>query len=281
MNKVLLSLLTVAGVGVLAFGATQAFFSDTETSTGNVLQAGSIDLTVTGNFTSPANGSTGNFVFPQGSVNGLFAFTDLKPGDTGTGKVTINATSNPYWACVGLTNLEDNENLIVDPEAEAGDTTADNGELDNFLRVAVWKDTDNDGVYDGGETQLAGSPFLASSLSTTPWLPLADSTGSGPLGNTALTPATPYSIGMSYCFGTFDTNLVCSSGINPLHNQAQTDSLKGDLEFYAVQSRNNGAFTCSSLNVSPTVTVVPTTTTVTPSVTVQPTNTPAPLVTQS
>jgi len=46
MKKVLLSLLTIAGVAVVTFGATQAFFSDTETSTGNILQAGALDLTI-------------------------------------------------------------------------------------------------------------------------------------------------------------------------------------------------------------------------------------------
>ena len=46
MRKILLSILTIGIVGGAAFAATQAFFSDTETSTGNVLAAGAIDLLI-------------------------------------------------------------------------------------------------------------------------------------------------------------------------------------------------------------------------------------------
>ena len=46
MKKILLSLGTIAIVGALVAGATGAFFNDTETSTGNVFTAGSIDLKV-------------------------------------------------------------------------------------------------------------------------------------------------------------------------------------------------------------------------------------------
>ena len=46
MKKALISLIVIAGVGALAAGLTIAFFQDTETSTGNVFTAGSIDLKV-------------------------------------------------------------------------------------------------------------------------------------------------------------------------------------------------------------------------------------------
>ena len=46
MKKALLSLFTIGVVAVVALVASQAFFSDTETSTGNVLTAGSIDLRI-------------------------------------------------------------------------------------------------------------------------------------------------------------------------------------------------------------------------------------------
>ena len=46
MKKILLSLTTVGIVAALALGFSGAFFSDTETSTGNVLQAGKVDLLI-------------------------------------------------------------------------------------------------------------------------------------------------------------------------------------------------------------------------------------------
>jgi predicted ribosomally synthesized peptide with SipW-like signal peptide len=48
MKKILLSVATIAVVGALAAGATTAWFSDTETSTGNTFTAGTLDLAVNG-----------------------------------------------------------------------------------------------------------------------------------------------------------------------------------------------------------------------------------------
>jgi len=46
MKKILGSVGVLALVGALVLGATGAFFSDTETSTGNTFTAGAIDLGV-------------------------------------------------------------------------------------------------------------------------------------------------------------------------------------------------------------------------------------------
>ena len=46
MKKILLSLGVIAVVGIVVAGATGAFYNDTETSTGNIFTAGSIDLKV-------------------------------------------------------------------------------------------------------------------------------------------------------------------------------------------------------------------------------------------
>lgn len=45
-KRILLSVSMIAFVGALVVGATGAFFSDTETSTGNTFTAGAIDLQV-------------------------------------------------------------------------------------------------------------------------------------------------------------------------------------------------------------------------------------------
>lgn len=46
MKKILLSLAIILVVGGIAWGATRSFYNDTETSTGNIFTAGSIDLKV-------------------------------------------------------------------------------------------------------------------------------------------------------------------------------------------------------------------------------------------
>src|SRR3989344_5337516 len=46
MKKILLSLSVIVAVAAVVVGATTAFYNDTETSSGNVLAAGAIDLGV-------------------------------------------------------------------------------------------------------------------------------------------------------------------------------------------------------------------------------------------
>jgi len=48
MKKILLSLGMIAAVAVIVFGATRAFFSDTEKSVGNTFELGTIDISVDG-----------------------------------------------------------------------------------------------------------------------------------------------------------------------------------------------------------------------------------------
>ncbi len=48
MKKILISLSIVGAVAAIAIGATTAYFSDTETSTGNTFSAGTIDIAVNG-----------------------------------------------------------------------------------------------------------------------------------------------------------------------------------------------------------------------------------------
>jgi len=45
-KKIILSLSVIGIVAAIAIGGTVAFFSDTETSAGNILVAGSLDLKV-------------------------------------------------------------------------------------------------------------------------------------------------------------------------------------------------------------------------------------------
>ena len=77
----------LAGLGAIVFaaaliiGASGAFFSDTESSTGNTFSAGEVDLTITG-LTHLYNGST--TTGPTFTQNGFtFGLSDLKPLDSG------------------------------------------------------------------------------------------------------------------------------------------------------------------------------------------------------
>ena len=87
MKKIIISLSMVVAVAALVTGATIAFFNDTETSTGNIFTAGTIDLTVD-SFGSTYN--AGDIVDSSFQAKDLtdetffdFEDGDLKPGDFG------------------------------------------------------------------------------------------------------------------------------------------------------------------------------------------------------
>ncbi len=72
MKKIIISLSLISLVAVAVIGVTRAYFSDTETSTGNTLTAGTIDISVDGQNPWTKNYSLG----------------DLKPGESKT--LTLN-----------------------------------------------------------------------------------------------------------------------------------------------------------------------------------------------
>ncbi|KND50337.1 MAG: hypothetical protein AB198_02040 [Parcubacteria bacterium C7867-003] len=157
------------------------------------------------------------------------------------------------------------ENTLVDPETDAGDVgpaSGDNGELQNYLNFSFWKD-DGDNVYETGESQITQLVGPAGGIFNGSWVALADSQ-SGP----ALVGDSTSYVAKAWCFGTLTPNPVAQDGLGktegatngPLvrgtgitcngsgnNNAAQTDGVVVDVSFYAVQSRNNGAFLCSSL----------------------------------
>ena len=84
MKKILTSLAIVVGIGAIAGGATLAFLSDTETSSGNTFTAGAIDLKIDN--TSYYNGEeypTSTWQASDLTGQLFFSFDDLKPDDQG------------------------------------------------------------------------------------------------------------------------------------------------------------------------------------------------------
>lgn len=298
MRRILFSLVlisTVVGAGAFA---SRAYFSDTETSTGNVFAAGAIDLQVDNeSYMTDANGVLVASTNTSWELSDLtdqlfFNFQDVKPGDIGEDTISLHVNDNNAWICAAARVTEDSDVNYNEPEL-ADDTTVDqnnplttDGELAENLNFAFWGD-DGDNVYEVGENIFVNGP--ASSLGAGQ-IALADSSSnvwgtSGPV-----TGGSTVYIAKAWCFGDLTpaavaqdgngktgtngptsergTGFTCS-GASSFNNAAQTDRVMGDLQFYAVQSRNNANFTCS-LNYTP---VWPTPS---PSVTPTPTNTPIP-----
>lgn len=254
-KKILMSLSVIAAAAAVVIGGTGAFFSDTETSTGNTFTAGAIDLKVDSqqryNNAVCVNGvwvlaDGQQATDPQYPVLGeacggawalkdlmptqdkFFNFGDLKPGDNGSNSISLHVVNNDAWVCATVSNLTDADNSLTEPETPVDGDGLVSGELKEAMIVTIWKDTDGDNIRDGGETVLYSGPAQAGT-----WA-LYDSTTGSPLAG-----ETTAWLGVEW-------DLPLSTG-----NEVQTDSMTADMSFQVVQSRNNAQFTCEGANQSP------------------------------
>ncbi len=144
--------LTIAALLVMALvgGGSWAYFSDVETSTGNVFTAGTLNLDLTDTSDDGTEGEAATWVFPAiapGVSGGGGAGNGLTISNTGTLNGYLDLSS------ITVTNAE-NYDVNTD-EAETADDadTSDatgGGELGANLLVQIWIDADNDGLVGGG-----------------------------------------------------------------------------------------------------------------------------------
>lgn len=153
MKRIIISLAIIAVVGAIGLGATRAYFSDTETSTGNTFTAAKLNLELGQTSTLP------------------FTVSGVVPSDNGTGTITLTNVdgSIPGRLSINWTKTIDVENDLIEPETQSyprpagctspGGTTADydgnGGELDIFLQFAPFVDVNKDGTFNTGDIQLA------------------------------------------------------------------------------------------------------------------------------
>jgi len=141
-KKILVSMMVIGLVATLAGAGLYAYFSDTETSTGNKFTAGTLDLEL-------------------GAAEGSVVKLDvgpMAPGDIGSNtwiaKNVGSITGNLSFTVSSITNLDNGQN---EPELAAGDDASDVGELGGYLYVVLWVDLDGDGVKDVGEVLYSGT----------------------------------------------------------------------------------------------------------------------------
>lgn len=274
----------IALVGTLVVGGTSAFFSDTESSTGNTFTAGDIDLQI-GNesYYSALNpdfdGTDSTSLLPANDQNSFevgdlndgqafFTFGDLKPGDLSEDTITITVGSNDAYACAYLEVTANDDGTCNEPEldddlscVEDNDNLFD-GELAQQLNFVFWAD-DGDNVFEDGEQILTSGS--ADEVIDGQAYTLADSQGNVFAGgdNVPMIGDEEYHIGKAWCFGELtasdNTALeqldaggpdergsgVTCEGAEGTDNASQTDVVEGIVAFYAVQERNNPDFTCS------------------------------------
>jgi len=173
----------------------------------------------------------------------FFNFGDIKPEDEGTNLISLHVTSNDAFICL-IPQVTDDENTVVDPELEAGDTTADgvpNGELSGEIEFFGWDD-DGDGVYQNGEVVLIPAGTALSAIDTE-------------MVEMSLSSSATGYVGLAWCAGdqtgplsTNDATALDCDG-DGMSNIAQTDKALADLTAYAVQQRNNEDFDCEDVDL--------------------------------
>lgn len=224
VKNILTSLGMIVFVGAVVAGATGAFFSDTETSTGNVFTAGDVSLTLAGlTHTYLASADVPANYWTMNSETNSFQFLDLKPLDWGVMEGKLTNEGNPSFVCARIT---------------------DKNEMTPFKDLLRFRVNQGLGLTFG---QMTGVP-----LNT--WFSLDPS-------NTTLAMADGGIIdsGLEYCFGKFlagdpnDPNVNGDCILDPdvteaQYNLAQNQTLTLDIEYYAVQQRNNEGFTCEGMN---------------------------------
>lgn len=145
MKKILLSLFTVGLVSAAAIFVTSAYFSDTEISTGNSIQAGTIDISIDGE--NPWS-STETFDIPF-----------MLPGEDNSMEQQIANVGNRelvLWKKVTITGR--NDGLESEPEcvAEGGTWTSSTGpcsgeteinDIDSFMAYGMEVDLGSGYVY--------------------------------------------------------------------------------------------------------------------------------------
>jgi len=145
-SKILLSGAAIAAAAALIIGATFAFFSDTETSVNNTIQAGSIDLKVdsishyneaicianplpatappfiwSGGEGWPIPGTACDGTWTEtdlGATHKFFNLTDVKPGDDGEDTISLHVYDNDSWGRFVISGVQDLDNTCTEPESE-------------------------------------------------------------------------------------------------------------------------------------------------------------------
>ncbi len=256
MKSITHSALTLAtAAALIGVGATGAFFSDTETSSGGTFAAGVIDLMVgnesyyNGNVCTDVDPGPGEDFRWQGATEYpepdtpcvvswadttkslvgklFFAFADLKPDDEGEDTISLTVDTNDAWACMEVSLTSDDDVSSVEPELDAGDLSEDtenmwDGELARVLQFIWWAD-DGDNVLESDEYPtrvLSDGVQTLHDLATSTGsfqLALADSVTNVWTGTAGpLLAGETYHIGKAWCFGTLTpAPVLAGQGVNP------------------------------------------------------------------
>jgi len=258
-----LFILILLGAGVfLTFKTVQALFSDSETSSDNVLGAATFDLQLAN--TATKNGAIANNSWSLGEEGEHLFFNsqDLLPGDWGQNLVELNLNNDQAWLCAHLQLTQNSENGLEAIEEAAGDLSDGNwaGELATSLQLFFWAD-DGDNIWETNEKvilQQNAAKLPQGDNNAGQRLNLIDAQNNA-FGSTLNQPweAAKGSLylGQIWCLGELtvsaaepgatEAGTINCNG-SEIDNRIQSDLVQITLNFYAVQARHNDNFSCQN-----------------------------------
>jgi len=227
-KKILISLSVIAAIAALAIGGTIAYFSDTETSTGNTFTAGKLDLIVDidGVVYNPLNRT----IFGP--------LTDIKPGDDGEETISLHV-DNDACGFVKFDLTSDLDNSCTEPEAvEEGQGCpigGPEGELNDLMVWSIWND---EGNVEGWQCS-DGEGYPIQPCTADP--EEGDNILNGEYEEVLV--SGPLTGDVEYAFGLMPASNVLYYGFawelpGSVTNIAQTDSFTADMILRAEQQRN-------------------------------------------
>jgi len=145
-SKILGSFVMIVLMSFALGAGTIAYFSDTETSNGNTFTAGTLDLTLDGGNVNVVKWTVNNFA-PGGQPIRTFALQNV---GSLTGYLDMESIL-----------VTEHENVRIDPEIEAGDTTDDVGELGSVVSINFFIDLDGNGWFGVGDTYIQANTHIA------------------------------------------------------------------------------------------------------------------------
>ena len=181
-SRILLSVAAIAAAAALIVGATFAFFSDSETSEGNVFASGSLDLkvdseahyaglvcsseniwvleaTVTSRPDLEGDSCDGTWAQTDlGPENKFFNLSDIKPGDSGEDTISLHVVDNDAWGRLVISSVDDLENGCGGAESSVDADCASNsdGELRDNLQFSIWLDEGSTSGFQGQQDEGEG-----------------------------------------------------------------------------------------------------------------------------
>jgi predicted ribosomally synthesized peptide with SipW-like signal peptide len=157
------ALLLLAGIASIG---TWAYFTDTATSSNNVLLAGTLDLSPVTDGAGPA----GKYTVTAGgnNVNGKVVFQKLYPGESGNITWVLTDTGSLPGTLTLISSVTFNENGSNEIEsAVPGNNCDGNGDLDTYMGVKLQRGV---GINQAGAsanlTYLLGSPSCYATFSS-------------------------------------------------------------------------------------------------------------------